>query len=107
MCRWASQDVSRDDVCVRGDSSCRGTYRAAEGDCIGGDAELEAWGRWYVRSCLGAVNCSHQTFEGDHGRRSYHLGAKSLIYTLVVGKVMLHEGSGRSGFRSRGKRAVE
>ena len=79
-----------------GDASCRGTYRATES---GGDAELEAWGRWYVRSCLGAVNCSHQTFEGDHGRRRYHLSAKSLIYTLVVGKVMLHEGSGRSGFQ--------
>ena len=49
MCRWASQDVSRDDARVRGDASCRGTYRAAEGDCIGGDAELEAWGRWYLR----------------------------------------------------------
>ena len=25
-------------------------YRATESDCIGGDAELEAWGRWYLRT---------------------------------------------------------
>ena len=28
---------------------CR-LYRATESDCIGGDAELEAWGRWYLRT---------------------------------------------------------